>query len=222
MREFLWRVLLPVIKLYFRIKKQSHFARGSFFTRNTLFEGHNYVGKGSILIYSELGYGSYVSDRASLLKTKVGRYTSIAPDVKIVSGQHPTSRFVSTYPAFFSKSCATGLSYVEESCFQEAKYALNIYYVSIGNDAWIGQDVKLMEGVTVGNGAIVAAGAVVVHDVPAYAIVGGVPAKVIRYRFTPEQIQYLQELRWWDKPEEWIKKHVSFFQNIEDMMRTVK
>ena len=80
---------------------------------------------------------------------------------------------------------------------------------------WLGYGTKILEGVTVGDGAVVAAGAVVTKDVPPYAIVGGVPAKVIKYRFSEEDIEYLLKLRWWDKAEEWIKVHAEYFENIE-------
>ncbi len=69
--------------------------------------------------------------------------------------------------------------------------------VTIGNDVWIGANAVVMGGVTVGDGAVIAAGAVVTHDVPPYAIVGGVPAKVIRYRFSEELIERLLKVRWW-------------------------
>src|SRR5699024_1473398 len=67
----------------------------------------------------------------------------------------------------------------------------------IGNDVWLGSHVAVLRGVTIGDGAIVASGAVVTKDVPAYAIVGGVPASLIRYRFDEQTIERLQELRWW-------------------------
>jgi hypothetical protein len=73
---------------------------------------------------------------------------------------------------------------------------------TIGSDVWIGSNVTVLQGVTVGHGAVIAAGAVVTKDVPPYAIVGGVPAKVIRYRFAPEVVRELLELRWWEWPLE--------------------
>ena len=75
--------------------------------------------------------------------------------------------------------------------------------------------VKIMDGVSIGNGAVVAAGAVVTKDVPPYAIVGGVPAKIIKYRFTPDQIEFLQQFKWWNMPEDWIRENWQMFEDIE-------
>lgn len=78
---------------------------------------------------------------------------------------------------------------------------------------------RIIEGIRIGDGAIVAAGAVVTKDVPPYAIVGGVPAKIIRYRFNPEQIDFLQQLKWWDKDDSWkLRQHADEFANIETLM----
>ena len=73
---------------------------------------------------------------------------------------------------------------------------------------------RIIEGVKIGNGAIVASGAVVTKDVPPYAIVGGVPAKIIRYRFSEKQIALLQESQWWDKSDDWLAQHIKEMQNI--------
>lgn len=77
--------------------------------------------------------------------------------------------------------------------------------VVIGNDVWIGENVFINDGIAIGNGAVIGAHSVVTHDVPDYAIVAGVPAKVIRYRFSSEQIVQLNEVKWWDWPEEKIR-----------------
>ncbi len=75
--------------------------------------------------------------------------------------------------------------------------------IEIGNDVWIGARVVILDGVKIGNGAVIAAGAVVAKDVPPYAIVGGVPAKLIRYRLTPERLDEITRTEWWNKePEE--------------------
>ena len=84
--------------------------------------------------------------------------------------------------------------------------------VSIGNDVWIGARVIVLGGVTIGNGAVIGAGSVVTRDVPPYAVVAGTPARLIRYRFEEPVIRRLEELRWWDKPEEELKRALPLFQ----------
>ncbi|WP_299485003.1 CatB-related O-acetyltransferase [uncultured Allomuricauda sp.] len=83
--------------------------------------------------------------------------------------------------------------------------------IKIGNDVWIGRDAKIMDGVTVGDGSVIATGSIVTKDVPPYAIVGGVPAKVIKYRFDEETIEKLLKLKWWDFSEEKILQNKNFF-----------
>lgn len=78
-----------------------------------------------------------------------------------------------------------------------------------------------MEGVTIGNGAVIAAGAIVLKDVDPYAIVAGVPAKVIRYRFEPEDVKWLESLQWWNQSEEWIRNHAEYFSQIEQLKEKV-
>ena len=85
---------------------------------------------------------------------------------------------------------------------------------TIGNDVWIGEGVTIKGGVTIGDGAVLAMNACVTRDVPPYAIVGGVPAKIIRYRFDNNIIQGLLSIRWWDKPEDWIIEHAPDFCDI--------
>lgn len=84
--------------------------------------------------------------------------------------------------------------------------------ILIGNDVWIGTGATILTGVQIGHGAIVAANAVVTQDVPPFAIVGGTPAKVIRYRFESEVIDWLLELAWWNWPPEKIKKNAALFE----------
>ena len=85
--------------------------------------------------------------------------------------------------------------------------------IVIGNDVWIGYEAVILAGVTIGDGAIIGARAVVTKDVPPYTIVGGVPAKPIRKRFSDSDISRLLELRWWDWPTEKIAAHIDAIQS---------
>ena len=82
---------------------------------------------------------------------------------------------------------------------------------TIGNDVWIGNNVTILSGVDIGDGAVIAAVAVVTKDVPPFAIVGGVPAKILKYRFSDELIKELEQLKWWDKGIDWVEKHKDIF-----------
>lgn len=126
-------------------------------------------------------------------KLVIGDYCSItATAVLMIGGNHPVDR-VTTYP----HRIMFGLEGAGEDGIP-----LPVEDTVVGNDVWLCQAATILAGVTVGDGAVVTAGAIVTRDVPPYAIVGGVPAKVIRYRHTPEQIEALLHIRWWDWPEE--------------------
>ena len=177
-------------------------------------EGMNVLHK-RVSFRGKLGYGSYIGEGSSL-NAVVGRYCSIASEVKTISGTHPTSKFVSTHPCFFSTRGQSGFTYVNENLFIEEIYVdEQRHLVEIGNDVWIGSNVLILPGVHIGDGAIVAAGAVVTKDVGAFTIVGGVPAKIIRRRFTDSQIHILMKVQWWNWPEEKVKNRINDFSNID-------
>ncbi|MBY0136353.1 hypothetical protein H7K23_09805 [Paracoccus yeei] len=96
--------------------------------------------------------------------------------------------------------------------------------VHIGNDVWLGRGATILAGVTIGDGAVVAARAVVTKDVSPYDIVGGIPAKRIRSRFSPAIVETLLEIKWWDWPDEKIERNIDFFTspNLEELLRNIK
>lgn len=185
---------------------------------SSILEGQNKLGKHTTIDKSEIGRGTFVGDNSLLYRVKVGRYCAIASDVKFVSGEHPTSKIVSIHPAFYSSSAQYGFSYVHDSIFDEFKFIDSKHLNHVGNDVWIGSRATILEGITIGDGVIVAAGAVVTKDIPAYAIVGGVPATIIKYRFTKAQIEYLESTKWWNKEENWLEDNVGRFADIDNFV----
>ena len=188
-------------------------------------EGKNYIAEETSVRNVKLGYGSYISRSSDIQMTAIGRYSSIGPFcMTLTMGEHPTRGFVSTFPAFYHRNFLNIFNYCDENRFEEYRYAEHTTNTSVvvGNDVWIASYVKILGGVTIGDGAIIAAGAVVIKDVPPYAIVGGVPARIIRYRFSPEQIEWLMGIKWWDKDEQWIQAHAKYFDDIERFMEIVK
>ena len=152
---------------------------------------------------------SYVANFARISNCKIGKFTSIAPSVVIGLGMHPAG-WVSTHPAFYSLKRQSMLTYVKTQNFLESKP------INIGSDVWIGHSVLILDGVSIGDGAIVAAGSFVISDIPPYAIYGGVPAKLIRYRFQSSEIAYLLKIKWWDMDDRWIKANAKNFNNLEN------
>ena len=155
---------------------------------------------------SRIGDYSYVGRHSRIIHAEIGKFTSIAGDVKIGMGTHSLN-LISTSPIFTEGKNGTGHSWIENSTIIPYKR------VKVGNDVWIGEGVMILGGVSIGDGAVIGAGAIVTKNVPPYAIVGGVPAKIIRYRFSEEQIEALLKLKWWDKPEKSLKENIYFFQN---------
>ena len=207
--------LLKCFLKYFFYKLKWHgktrIRLGANISLKSTFEGMSQI-HGCTVFSGHLGYGSYIACHCEL-SAIIGRFTSIAPYVRCTSGCHPyTEPFVTTSPCFFSANYnkyQCGGSFATEQCYDEFRYAdkEKKIAVKIGNDCWIGQNVFLVGGVTVGDGAVVLAGAVVAKDVPPYAIVGGVPARVLRYRYDEETISFLLKIKWWDKNVVWLQQH---------------
>lgn len=170
---------------------------GCTFTSDTILGNYTHILKKCTINHSRLGNYTYVSDNGLIQNTTIGNYCSISNNVTIGLGLHPLSLF-STSPLFYRTNNTFKIKVIEKDLgFEEYKST------AIGSDVWIGARVIIIDGVKVEHGAVIAAGAVVTKDVPAYAIVGGVPAKLIRYRFSEHVREALLKTLWWEKnPQE--------------------
>ncbi len=155
---------------------------------------------------------SYVSNHTTIIGAKIGKFCCIGPNCRIGLGVHPTENFVSTHPIFFSTQSHVGVTFTDKNFIHEFED------ITIGNDVWIGANVLIKDGVTIGDGAIIGAGSMVTKDVNPYAIVAGNPAKLLRYRFLKEQINYLLDLKWWNKDIDEIKNEYLKYHNINNYM----
>lgn len=176
---------------------------------HSVFEGANALYRG-VKFNGSMGYGSYLAAHCEL-DADIGRFTSIAPYVRINRGIHPyTNPFVTTSPFFFSiKNYKT---FAKRMMFDDLCDT-----VRIGNDCWIGQGAFLVGGISIGDGAVVLAGAVVTKSVPPYAIVGGVPARIIKYRYDDETIRFLIGFKWWNKDLTWLRDNWELLCDIEKL-----
>ena len=158
------------------------------------------------------------------LATRIGRFTSINMSAKILNN-HPMG-YVTTHPMLDTPIfCGKDFVKRNELCHKYGKYFENHESdssplrknmpVEIGNDVWIGANVCILPGVHIGDGAIVATGAVVTNDVEPYSIVGGVPAKFLKYRFDKEVIEKMLEIKWWDWPLSKIEENIELFYDLD-------
>jgi acetyltransferase-like isoleucine patch superfamily enzyme len=153
---------------------------------------------------SELGTYSYVSENCRISNSTIGKFCSIGPGVTIAGGKHPVS-FLSTSPVWYSTSRQNGTTFSDKNYFEESSP------VTIGNDVWIGTSAYISDGVRIGNGAIIGAGAVITKDVAPFSVVGGVPAKEIKKRFSYERIEAIEKIKWWEWNEEKLIRNRKLF-----------
>ena len=162
------------------------------------------------LIRVEMARYSYIGTNTIVSDTKIGAFCSIGSSCSIGGGVHPIDR-VSTSPVFYdSSNCFKEKNYISADSRNPVKQPQTI----IGNDVWIGENVFVRAGVNIGDGAVIGAHAVITKDVPPYAIVAGVPAKVLRYRFDEATIKELMATRWWEWSDEKLAENKEWFSKV--------
>lgn len=196
LRSIIRSVLVPAYAsklLEQRLNEKGHeiFIDHNYVVNDTKFEKYNRLTGPGIISGSELGAFTYLQSYTNIACASIGRFCSVGPYTSIANGEHPTN-LMSTHPVFFSEIYFwPRYKFVKEKIFEQHRK------VVIGHDVWIGANCYIKDGISIGTGSIVAAGSIVTKDVPPYSIIGGVPAKIIRARFSEKVIELLLRSEWW-------------------------
>ncbi len=182
--------------------------------RNSNLDGVNRIARICHINDVSLGKYSYIGPKAEISETSIGKFCSIGIGLTSSPGLHPLD-LISTSPIFYSSANQTGLTFSKNNHINENNK------IVIGNDVWIGNNVTLLDGVIIADGAVIAAGAVVRNDVPPYAIVGGVPSQILKYRFNDQIIEKLLRIKWWEFDEKKLEEAASHFLN-KDIRSAIK
>lgn len=170
------------------------------------------IASGCNVSCSAVGRYSYMSYDCEVIDCEIGAFCSISDHVFIGGAEHPKS-YVSTSPVFLNVVHSGPSKRFAKFELPQTKRTI------IGNDVWIGHGVTIKQGVRIGNGAIIGSGAVVTKDIPDYAIVGGVPSKIISYRFTEETIRQLLKSEWWNYSDAELMEYAEYFNNVEQFVK---
>ena len=166
---------------------------------------YNKVGAHCVLEHVEMGRYSYIEPGGIIQNATIENFVDIARNVRIGATQHPLQRPTTHHVTYRGEMY--GFLENDHTFFKERASKRTL----IGHDVWIGHGAVIQAGVTIGEGAVVGSNAVVSKDVPPYAVVGGVPAKIIRFRFPQQHIEKLLDIAWWNWDEVYFREHYEDF-----------
>ena len=170
------------------------------------------INSGATIVESTIGRYTYTCYDDEIVNCEIGQFCSISDDVIIGGAEHPID-WGSTSPVFQNVKHSGPKKRFSKHNFE------GIARTVIGNDVWVGKRVIIKAGIKIGDGAVIGAGAVVTKDVPPYAVVAGVPGKVLKYRFDEETIAKLLKLKWWNLSDEELEKRADNINNVHAFLK---
>lgn len=183
--------------------------------RNSQIDSTAVVNSGSSVVNSTMGAYSYCSYDCNIINARIGTFCSLANNI-IIGGDEHLMEWLSTSPVFQDVKHSGPTKKFARHILPMPKLTL------IGNDVWIGDRAIIKQGVIVGDGAVIGVGAIVTKDVPPYAVVAGIPAKVLKYRFDEGTISDLLKIKWWDMSESELSKYSDSIMNVKKFINQVK
>lgn len=206
-----------LFKVKSRFLNDVFFEKGVYITKDSQFQGANYIHENTMFISSKLGFASYIGADCKFYNTVIGKYCSISDNVRVIINDHPIKNNISTHPMFYNAKHKM----IKKMGLSNEKFIStnnDIKPVNIGNDVWIGEGVTIFSGVKIGDGAVIGAKSLVIKDVQPYEIVAGIPAKRIRFRFNSRKIEFLLNSKWWDNSLTEIEKDFKKYSDIDKFM----